>query len=98
MLVLVLVDDVAVHVMMHGESNTVLAISTPTICVLPPAFSLAHLIFEIPKETTMMVTTGPRSGTSVLAVMGISGYQRGSLSQKDIYICMCDNWVFFSIL
>jgi hypothetical protein len=50
MLVLVLVDDVAVHVMMHGESNTVLAISTPTICVLPHAVSLAHLIFEIPKE------------------------------------------------
>ncbi len=58
MLVLVLVDDVAVHVMMHGESNNVLAISKRTICVLPP-FSLAHLIFEIPKETTTMVTTGP---------------------------------------
>jgi len=41
----------------------------------------------------MMVTTGPPSGTSVLAVMGLSGYQKGSLHQTDIdidiYVCVC---------
>ncbi len=31
----------------------------------------------------------------MLAVMSISGYQGGSLSQTDIDICMCDIRVFF---